>query len=300
MGEESVEDYLSYLSSRRYSKHTEIAYRKDLEEWSDFCRKILSLNPEEANPSDVRQWIVALMEQDGMGPKTVRRKIATLRSYYKYLMTEGRVRVNPARVITLPKLSKRLPNYFREEEMDRVLNDVLKTEAKQGGLEEQRDELIIDLFYQTGVRVSEMVNIRDSDVDFGRASLRVVGKRNKERRIPMGAELMLSLHGYMENKRRNGDGSGYLFERKNGEPMYVRGVYAIVHKYMSMVSTQSKRSPHVLRHTFASTLLNNGADINAVKELLGHSSLAATEIYTHTSFARLLDVYRKAHPRDKK
>lgn len=299
MCRDSIEDFLSYLTGCRYSKNTITSYRKDLEEWVDFCQYTLSLEIERVVSSDVRQWIVSLMEQDGMEPTTVRRKVATLRSFYKYLLTEGKVRVNPARVVTLPKLSKRLPSYFREEEMNCLLNDFLKKGVSWQNLDEQRNALIIDLFYQTGVRVSELVNILESDVDFGRASLRVLGKRDKERRIPMGASLMLSLYSYIQKKREQGGvQGGYLFVRKGGDPMYARAVYEIVHKYMSMVSSRVKRSPHVLRHTFASTLLNNGADIYAVKELLGHSSLAATEIYTHTSFAHLLEVYRKAHPRD--
>ena len=200
---------------------------------------------------------------------------------------------NPAAVLVLPKASKPLPKFFREEEMGRLLDDVMTGDEFQ----DRRDKLIIDLFYQTGVRVSELVEIKDSDIDMGRGMLRVFGKRRKERLIPIGGKLLKEIEAYKAKRNTEVGKTSELFVRKNGEKLYRRGVYDVVHRSLTKVSSLKKRSPHVLRHTFASTMLNNGADIYAVKALLGHSSLAATEVYTHSSFAKLIKTYKTAHPR---
>ena len=291
----NVDSFLQYLQKeRKYSLNTVQAYENDLLEFSEFCEKRLSKDVLNVGVSDVREWIVEMSDGSGaVGVRTVKRRISALRSFYKYLRREGLVSKNPAAVLVLPKASKPLPKFFREEEMGRLLDDVMTGDEFQ----DRRDKLIIDLFYQTGVRVSELVEIKDSDIDMGRGVLRVFGKRRKERLIPIGGKLLKEIETYKAKRNTEVGKTSDLFVRKNGEKMYRRGVYDVVHRSLTKVSSLKKRSPHVLRHTFASTMLNNGADIYAVKALLGHSSLAATEVYTHSSFAKLIKTYKTAHPR---
>lgn len=291
----NVDSFLQYLQKeRKYSLNTVQAYENDLLEFSEFCEKRLSKDVLSVGVSDVREWIVEMSDGSGaVGVRTVKRRISALRSFYKYLRREGLVSKNPAAVLVLPKASKPLPKFFREEEMGRLLDDVMTGDEFQ----DRRDKLIIDLFYQTGVRVSELVEIKDSDIDMGRGMLRVFGKRRKERLIPIGGKLLKEIEAYKAKRNAEVGKTSDLFVRKNGEKMYRRGVYDLVHRSLTKVSSLKKRSPHVLRHTFASTMLNNGADIYAVKALLGHSSLAATEVYTHSSFAKLIKTYKTAHPR---
>lgn len=290
-----MDSFLQYLQKeRKYSLNTVQAYENDLLEFSEFCEKRLSKDVLNVGVSDVREWIVEMSDGSGaVGVRTVKRRISALRSFYKYLRREGLVSKNPAAVLVLPKASKPLPKFFREEEMGRLLDDVMTGDEFQ----DRRDKLIIDLFYQTGVRVSELVEIKDSDIDMGRGMLRVFGKRRKERLIPIGGKLLKEIEAYKAKRNTEVGKTSDLFVRKNGEKMYRRGVYDVVHRSLTKVSSLKKRSPHVLRHTFASTMLNNGADIYAVKALLGHSSLAATEVYTHSSFAKLIKTYKTAHPR---
>lgn len=290
-----MDSFLQYLQKeRKYSLNTVQAYENDLLEFSEFCEKRLSKDVLNVGVSDVREWIVEMSDGSGaVGVRTVKRRISALRSFYKYLRREGLVSKNPAAVLVLPKASKPLPKFFREEEMGRLLDDVMTGDEFQ----DRRDKLIIDLFYQTGVRVSELVEIKDSDIDMGRGMLRVFGKRRKERLIPIGGKLLKEIEAYKAKRNTEVGETSDLFVRKNGEKMYRRGVYDVVHRSLTKVSSLKKRSPHVLRHTFASTMLNNGADIYAVKALLGHSSLAATEVYTHSSFAKLIKTYKTAHPR---
>lgn len=291
----NVDSFLQYLQKeRKYSLNTVQAYENDLLEFSEFCEKRLGKDVLNVGVSDVREWIVEMSDGSGaVGVRTVKRRISALRSFYKYLRREGLVSKNPAAVLVLPKASKPLPKFFREEEMGRLLDDVMTGDEFQ----DRRDKLIIDLFYQTGVRVSELVEIKDSDIDMGRGMLRVFGKRRKERLIPIGSKLLKEIEAYKAKRNTEVGKTSDLFVRKNGEKMYRRGVYGVVHRSLTKVSSLKKRSPHVLRHTFASTMLNNGADIYAVKALLGHSSLAATEVYTHSSFAKLIKTYKTAHPR---
>ena len=290
-----MDSFLQYLQKeRKYSLNTVQAYENDLLEFSEFCEKRLSKDVLNVGVSDVREWVVEMSDgSDAVGVRTVKRRISALRSFYKYLRREGLVSKNPAAVLVLPKASKPLPKFFREEEMGRLLDDVMTGDEFQ----DRRDKLIIDLFYQTGVRVSELVEIKDSDIDMGRGMLRVFGKRRKERLIPIGGKLLKEIEAYKAKRNTEIGKTSELFVRKNGEKMYRRGVYDVVHRSLTKVSSLKKRSPHVLRHTFASTMLNNGADIYAVKALLGHSSLAATEVYTHSSFAKLIKTYKTAHPR---
>ena len=290
-----MDSFLQYLQKeRKYSLNTVQAYENDLTEFSEFCEKRFGKDVLNIGVSDVREWVVEMSDGlDAVGVRTVKRRISALRSFYKYLRREGLVNKNPAAVLVLPKASKPLPKFFREEEMGRLLDDVMTGDEFQ----DRRDKLIIDLFYQTGVRVSELVEIKDRDIDMGRGMLRVFGKRRKERLIPIGGKLLKEIEAYKAKRNTEVGKTSDLFVRKNGEKMYRRGVYDVVHRSLTKVSSLKKRSPHVLRHTFASTMLNNGADIYAVKALLGHSSLAATEVYTHSSFAKLIKTYKTAHPR---
>lgn len=279
---------------KNYSSHTVLSYKNDLEQYCQFLETdFFGLRVEEVNSEQIRQWLVALMS-NGLSSRSANRKISALKSFYKFLQQEGIVVRNPTKNIILPKISKPLPLFFKEKDLEDVLTNIYVGSS----FEDCRNHLIIDLFYETGVRVSELVNLKFSDVDFYKSCISVLGKRNKERQIPIGKKLFDSILKYknLRDAEINSD-LPYLFVRKDGRKMYSRLVYNVVHASMSQVSSLSKRSPHVLRHTFASTLLNNGADLNAVKELLGHSSLAATEVYTHTSFEQLHKIYKQAHPR---
>lgn len=300
-----VGKFLQYIQSEKnYSPHTVLSYQNDLKQFSSYCVEMCALDDiTNATTANVRQWLVSLMEA-GEASTSARRKISCLKSFFRFLQREGCIKKNPAQFVILPKMPKPLPKFFRESEMNQVLDIGLQDVSSQGvdinknSFEFCRDKLIIDFFYQTGVRVSELVGVKNASINFSAKNLKVLGKRNKERIIPVGLNLLDAIGKYVKIRDKQVPvDSGYLFVRSNGLPMYPRGVYNIVHKYMSFVSSASKRSPHVLRHTFASTLLNNGADINAVKSLLGHSSLAATEIYTHTSFRQLQIIYKHAHPR---
>ena len=248
----------------------------------------LSFNP-------IRSWIVSLMDEK-ISPVSVNRKLSSLKSFFKFLMKQGSISVNPLRLITGPKTKKPLPYFVRDKEMELLLDGDGFDEDFEG----VRDRLILEMLYDTGIRRSELIGIQDSDVDFGAMQIRVTGKRNKQRLIPFAEELKNLIQAYTEVRNREvGSESGWFFVRKNGEQLSAGIVYTIVKKKLSEIPTLAKRSPHVLRHSFATSMLNNGAELNAVKELLGHSSLASTSVYTHTTFEELKKVYH-AHPRAKK
>jgi len=290
-----IEKFLQYLQyEKNYSSHTVLSYKNDLLQFSQFCKMQENENDiSQAKADGIRSWIIELIS-NGLTPRSANRKLSSLKSFYKFLIHEGVIKLNPARNILSPKTNKPLPLFFKEKEIDAVIHDVILGDA----FEDVRDRLIISLFYETGIRISELVAIKDVDIDIHTNSLKVLGKRNKERKIPIGKELLSQVGEYIKlrNEMLKKD-SVYLLVKNNGDKLYARLVYSIVNKYMSMVSSLSKTSPHVLRHTFASTLLNNGADLNAIKELLGHENLATTEVYTHTTFEELKKVYKQAHPR---
>ena len=289
---DSFLDYLRY--ERNYSEKTVLAYGEDISQLREFAQEeIGDFNPAEVTPELIREWIVSLMDK-GYASTSVNRKLSSLRSFYKFLLKKKVVLVDPLRKITGPKNKKPLPSFLKENEMNRLLDDTDFGE----GFEGCRDHLIIEMFYATGIRLSELIGLDDKDVDFSASLLKVTGKRNKQRLIPFGDELKEGMLEYVNVRNEQVlESGGAFFVRKNGERLYKNLVYNLVKRNLSKVVTLKKRSPHVLRHTFATTMLNNEAELGAVKELLGHSSLATTEIYTHTTFEELKKVYKQAHQR---
>ena len=289
-----VETFLKYLSfEKRYSKHTVEAYRKDLLQFSDFLSSDFEIDSiEEANHPHIRGWIVTLMDNE-ISPKSVNRKIATLKSFYKFLLGREYIEANPASQIKPLKTEKDLPTFVKEDEITMLL-DRVEFEADFFG---QRDRLLLELLYSTGIRLAELQGLKESDVNFYENTIRVLGKRNKERIIPIGNSLIEMIGNYQKLKNEMGMVGENLLLTDKGEPLYPMFIYRKVNKYLSAVTTLSKKSPHVMRHTFATHLLNKGADLNAVKDLLGHTSLAATQVYTHNSIEKLKAAFDQAHPK---
>ena len=291
-----IDLFLKYLQyEKNYSSHTVLSYKNDLEGFSAFVSAQTDhFDPAEIDSKFIRQWIITLVNAD-VAPRTVNRKISTLKSFYRFLLRRGLVLVSPAKTVKALKTEKKLPLFFKDSDLDRLLDGTIVDEKD---FETCRNLLIIAMFYETGIRLSELVNLKDSDVDLSAKTIKVLGKRNKQRIIPFGRKLHSQIIKYkkMRDEIPNRDDT-YLYIRKNGAKMYQRLVYQIVRTTMSAQSSLSKRSPHVLRHTFATSVLNAGAELNAVKEILGHASLAATQVYTHTTFEQLRNVYKKAHPR---
>lgn len=289
---ESFANYLKY--ERQYSDHTITSYVKDIDQYTQYLITHLDLTDIGlANHLHVRSWVVHLMDND-YAAKSVNRKLSSIKTFYKYQKKIGQLLTNPAAKINGPKLSKRLPTVVRKDDIDRGLA-VLE---EQNTFEAQRDLMLINLLYQTGIRRAELINLKDTDVNVSRKSIKVLGKGNKERLIPISVDLSNMIEGYIALRDAEFDNCDeFLIVTDRGKKMYPKFVYGKVKRWISGVSTVEKRSPHILRHSFATHLADNGAELNAIKELLGHSSLAATQIYTHNSIERLKDVYNKAHPR---
>jgi len=293
-----IEKFLQYIKyEKAYSSHTFISYQTDMEQFAAFVEQQKGgFNPPEITANDIRSWILSIMD-NGVGARSVNRKLTTLRTFFKYMMRQGVLSVDPTAKVKPPKMEKRLPVFLREEQVENLFDEY--NNVFPSDFEGKRDRLILEILYNLGVRESELINLKDCDFDFNRNTVRVTGKRNKQRYIPFGDRLKKDILAYVDD--RNSEvgpvEDGWLLVRKTGEQLYPVLVWRIVEKYISSVSTLSKRSPHVLRHTFATAMLNNGADIDAVKELLGHANLAATEVYTHTTFDRLRKIYKQAHPR---
>lgn len=289
---ESFKDYLR--QERAYSERTVTEYETDLSQFQEFFRSEDELLEWKVVDADViRRWIVCLMD-DGYASTSVNRKLSSLRSFYKFLMRKGEVKVNPMARVLGPKKAKPLPSFVREAEMDRLLDE---TDFGEGFVA-CRNKVIIEVFYMTGVRLSELVGLKDQDVDFSSDRIKVTGKRNKQRYVPFGKELRQSLLGYIEMRDSSVPRlTDALFVSERGNRISKTVVGNLVRRSLSKVVSLKKRSPHVLRHSFATSMLNNRAELNVVKELLGHASLAATQIYTHTTFEELKEVYKLAHPR---
>lgn len=289
---DSFLDYLQY--ERNYSEETIKSYREDLRQFEEFAREEIGDSaPSEVKAELVREWIVSLMDK-GYTSTSINRKLSSLRSFYKFLLRKGEVAVNPLQKITGPKNKKPLPAFLRESDMDRLLDEVDFGEGFKGC----RDHMIIEMFYATGVRLSELIGLDNKDVDFSSSLIKVTGKRNKQRLIPFGEELKIAMMEYVDVRNEAVPiRTNAFFVRENGERLSRSIVENLVKRNLSKVVTLKKRSPHVLRHTFATTMLNHDAELGAIKELLGHESLATTEVYTHTTFEELKKVYNLAHPR---
>lgn len=292
-GDMFIKEFIQYIRyEKNYSTHTVVAYIKDIDEFFAYISEYDVSSPSSVTFDMIRSWMISLIEK-GESAGTVNRKISSLRSYWRFLMRRGYVSSNPLKQVVLPKRSKRLPVFLKEEEMEKVLNGDF-----EDSFEGCRDHLIISMFYQTGMRLSEMLGLNDADVNTDECLLKVTGKRNKQRIIPFGQDLRVDILNYYKIRKKETDRRCDSFlVRKDGNPLYPQLVYRIVNKHLKRSATLSKNSPHVLRHTFATTMLNRGAELNAVKQLLGHSTLAATEIYTHTTFEELKKIYKQAHPR---
>lgn len=291
----SVQSFLNFIQyERRYSAHTLEAYQNDLLQFSVFLKANGTTEAlEKANHLDIRNWMVSLMH-DKISTRSINRKISSLKSFYKFLLKRGELKKNPLAKVQTPKISKRLPVFVEEKNIERLLTEIEFPEGYEGALE----KIILELLYGTGMRRSELLNLKETDVDSYSSQLKVLGKGNKERLMPLHPQLKTSIQKFLKEKKGVVSSPGnYLLEDSKGKKLAAAFVYQTVKKYLHLVTTVEKKSPHVLRHTFATHLMNNGADINAVKELLGHSSLAATQVYTHNTIEKLKDVYRKAHPK---
>jgi len=301
-----TERFIRYIQfEKRYSPHTVSAYQSDLDQFTGFLNNPQKLSPPPppviTHPSQIthyhiRNWMVELMNQQIIA-RSINRKIATLRKYFKFLLQEGLIELNPASKINTPKIPKNLPVIVEDVKLTQMLdeNEVFGSDFK--GL---RDKLVIEMLFGTGMRLSELIGLKDSDINVYEGTVKVLGKRNKERIIPVNNELKLLIAEYQGLKKKQdffGNNSLTLIVTDKGANAYAKLIYLIVQKYLSYISTQNKRSPHVLRHTFATSLLNRGADLNAIKELLGHANLSATQIYTHNSVERLKSIYKQAHPK---
>ncbi|KAB5486601.1 tyrosine-type recombinase/integrase [Flagellimonas hadalis] len=295
----SVSAFIAYLKlEKNYSPHTIKAYERDIGEFSTFCEEHHDTSSiTDVGYSLIRNWIVSLSDS-GMSNRSINRKISSLQAYYKFLMKVGQIAVSPLVKHRALKTEKKVEVPFSEREMDTILSEIPFPDNFEG----MRDKLIIELLYASGMRRAEMVNLKINDVDLNRGTLKVLGKRNKERILPLLPSSVELIKDYLARRSEveNGAGSLYLFLTENGLKIYETLVYRVINKYFSLVSPKVKKSPHILRHTFATHMLNRGADLNSVKELLGHSSLASTQVYTHNSIAELKKVHQKAHPRNKK
>lgn len=285
-------EYLRY--ERNYSVGTVAYYKADIQELQDFIEeKVGDLTPSEVDAELIREWVISLMDK-GLLASTINRKLSSLRSYYKFLLRRGEVKADPLRRVAAPKKRKALPVFLKESDMDRVLDDTDFGEGFKGC----RDRLIIEMFYMTGMRLAELIGLNDENVDFSLSQIKVTGKRNKQRLIPFGEELKVMMSEYVNMRNEVAPvRSNAFFIRENGERLSRSFVTNLVKRTLSKVVAIKKKSPHVLRHTFATTMLNHDAKLVAIKELLGHESLATTEVYTHTTFEELKKVYNQAHPR---
>ncbi len=292
-----LERFIRYIQhEKRYSPHTVSAYQSDLEQFFKFLNhpEPTVSSPAEITYHHIRNWMVHLMEDKTA--RSVNRKIATLRKYFKFLVREGVITNNPASKIQSPKTVKHLPVVVEDEKLNAMLNS---SEIFTDDFEGTRDKLIIETLFGTGIRLAELVGLKEEDVNFYDGTIKVLGKRNKERIIPINYELKQLLQKYIALKKSENfhNISLTLIVTNKGTEAYPKFIYLIVQKYLSNISTQDKKSPHVLRHTFATSLLNRGADLNAIKELLGHANLSATQVYTHNSVERLKSIYKQAHPK---
>jgi len=287
-------DYLSY--QKRYSNNTIIAYRNDLNSFADYLEVFFETNDAGVVSRRMISSFIADLAESGISSRSINRKLSSIQSFYGFLLKEGPLEVNPAKSVQRPKTSSHLPSVMRSEQVEQLF----EPNRFAANFEGRRDLALLSVFYACGLRRDELINLKVLDIDFHQSQLKVLGKRNKERIIPIAPELIKILRSYIEERDEVNSSEPFLFLTGKAQKMYPSLVYEIVKNYLSKVTTMEKRSPHVLRHTFATHLLNEGANLQSIKDLLGHASLATTQIYTHTSLEKLKDVYNQAHPRSKK
>jgi len=291
-----IQSFIDYLKfEKHYSAHTIRSYQDDLVQFFDYIALQFGEQSLKAiTPVLIRSWLASLKDEE-LSSRSINRKISTLKSFFKYQMRCGEVEQSPMIAITSPRVSKRLPVYVEQQDVAALFGDISFPDSWEGWT----DRLLLAVFYHTGVRLSELLHLQERQVDKGNRNIKVLGKGNKERVIPVGPVLMEGIEEYCRKKRAEFEKPDvqYLFVGKSGKKLYAKYVYRVVKKYLSQVTTVDKKSPHVLRHSFATHLMNEGAELNSVKELLGHSSLAATQVYTHNTIEKLKDVYKKAHPK---
>jgi integrase/recombinase XerC len=292
-----IDKFLSYLQiEKRASEHTVTSYRNDLEQFLNYFQKAFHNSDwKKVDATVIRTWFITLMEEK-ITPRSINRKMSALKSFYKYHIKMGVFETNPMLQVHAPKVRQRLPQFVEEKDMNRLFSEDLFTEDFEGW----RDRTVLELFYATGMRLSELRMLTFVDIDLYNNQVKVLGKRNKERLIPFGYTFQHVFTKYVEFYTENfgtPEQNNLVFVNVKEKLLAPKTIYAIVHKYLNMITTIEKRSPHVLRHTFATHLLNRGADLNTIKELLGHSSLAATQVYTHNSIEKLKSIYQQAHPR---
>ena len=289
-----TERFIAYIQfEKRYSPHTVTAYTNDLRQFFDFLQDQYNTREvKEVTHPMIRSWLAQLMGE-GITARSVNRKLTTLKSFYRFLIREGVVDENPMRKVISPKTSKRLPVFVEKDKMDILLDQIEFTGDYMG----KRDRLILEMFYSTGMRLSELVGLKEDDIDFHHGNIKVLGKRNKERLIPFSKKFDQLIRDYLRIKEETFGRLPDLFVTERGRKIYPKMVYLVVRQYLGQVTTLVKKSPHILRHTFATHLLNNGAELNAVKELLGHANLSATQVYTHNTIEKLKTIYKQAHPK---
>lgn len=295
-----IELYLQYLRhERNFSRHTEISYYTDLKQFESFISTFTSqpLNPQSVTPEMIRQWIVFLMKHN-ISANSISRKLSSVKSFYRYLLEHNMATHNPAQTMKSPKKKKPLPSFANYHQIKPVLEKAWQKAIESDNFEKYRNALMVELMYLTGIRRAELLNIRLSDIDFAKKQILIHGKRKKERIIPISNNLIEKIETYWQIRQMNIEdtNSNLLFVLQTGKPLYPMLLYRIVHHHLCDITHLKKAGPHVLRHSFATSMLNEGAEINAVKELLGHASLASTEVYTHTSIEELKEIYKQAHP----
>ncbi|HNW98215.1 MAG TPA: tyrosine-type recombinase/integrase [Bacteroidales bacterium] len=292
----SRERFIQYIKfEKRYSVNTVISYENDLSQFESYLNNEFGIaGAFNSDYLQIRSWLVSLMES-GITARSVNRKITTLKTYFKFLIKEGIIKENPMAKILSPKVSKRLPVYVEKEKMDLLFDKVDFGEGFSGS----RNKLIFEMFYLTGMRLSELVNLTENDIDLVKKNVKVIGKRNKERLIPLSNTLEKEISEYrkLKNELPESYERKYFFITNKGKKIYQKFVYRLINYYLSAVTTLDKKSPHILRHTFATHMLNNGADLNAIKEILGHANLSATQVYTHNTIEKLKKVYKQSHPK---
>lgn len=288
-------DFLQYLKfEKRYSPHTQVAYKKDLSQFISYADEQFNITEAaEVSHFHVRSWL-ADMKDDQLTAKTINRKLSSLNSYYKYLMRLGRIKKNPVSQLHAQKLPERLPSYLKEHEAEQLI----EADDFDEGFKGFTDRMICNMLYQTGMRRSELLQMKEQDIEWSLKQIRILGKGNKERLVPLSPELLIEIKEYLKEKSKLEEADAtYLLVLETGKPLYAGYVYRIVKRHMNSVTSLSKKSPHVLRHSFATHLLNNGANIQSIKDLLGHSSLAATQVYTHNNIEQLKEIHKNRHPR---